>query len=583
MPELTYRINSTQDTYWGSGAFQSGQHNSSFLYTGQLGTGVFTSVIDFSQTVVQDFLNLDNVSSTDNIVKVELFLYLTSNSQSGVSNPLLAAKRITSAWLESTANFFNQPTTTDTDSFILLDKPTGSSNKLSKFDITEIAKGWINGDYNCYGLEIEGTARNTNSFTRFQSSGASNSQYRPRLVITYTEDEPEPPPDPDPDPDMEQTYTLTATQDTFHGSSGDSIFGFPSADYFTFGSNLANSFIAFIDFSQSAVQNFLNLDNVTSTNNIIKAELFINLTTNPQADKTPQNNRIARITTEWFDNLLTYLNVPTITSIKTIPDFNPVGEANKLTKIDITSWVKGWINGDYPCYGVSLLNPIADEPNSAVSFKSIENENVSERPRLVITYTHIPTPEQITNLNVTSLGLNFVTLSWDNPNNDTITGYQYRTHQNGVWENVPDSSNTTTSYTLTNLFANTQYVIRMRAVNVTGGGPEATITVVTNSSYTKTTKSMEYKILNAEIPVVLPPSQIPNPVIPHGRQLHYRVQTPDTVEKSLEYKVLSIHQETKQLDYATKKETNIEKGLSYSVVFAGDIQKRDDYYKTNSV
>ena len=73
-----------------------------------------------------------------------------------------------------------------------------------------------------------------------------------------------------------------------------------------------------------------------------------------------------------------------------------------------------------------------------------------------------------------------VTLSWANPANNTITKYQYRrktdTGTYGSWTDIPNSGDTTTSYTVTGLTNGTQYTFRVRAVNAGGNGAASTVT-----------------------------------------------------------------------------------------------------------
>ena len=73
-----------------------------------------------------------------------------------------------------------------------------------------------------------------------------------------------------------------------------------------------------------------------------------------------------------------------------------------------------------------------------------------------------------------------VTLSWANPANNTITKYQYRrktdTGTYGSWTDIPNSGDTTTSYTVTGLTNGTEYTFRVRAVNAGGNGAASTVT-----------------------------------------------------------------------------------------------------------
>ncbi|MYC36410.1 MAG: hypothetical protein F4X66_05795, partial [Chloroflexi bacterium] len=82
-------------------------------------------------------------------------------------------------------------------------------------------------------------------------------------------------------------------------------------------------------------------------------------------------------------------------------------------------------------------------------------------------------------------GVQEVTLSWSNPGDSTITGYQYQqkegTGNYGNWTDIPNSGAATVSHTVTGLMAGTEYAFRVRAVNAVGnsaasGGAKATPT-----------------------------------------------------------------------------------------------------------
>ncbi|MCY4181541.1 MAG: fibronectin type III domain-containing protein, partial [Gammaproteobacteria bacterium] len=75
-------------------------------------------------------------------------------------------------------------------------------------------------------------------------------------------------------------------------------------------------------------------------------------------------------------------------------------------------------------------------------------------------------------------GTTQVTLSWTNPSDNTISGYQYRQGQGsplawGMWTEIVGSGATTTSATVTGLTNGTQYSFEVRAVN---GAASPTVT-----------------------------------------------------------------------------------------------------------
>ena len=92
-----------------------------------------------------------------------------------------------------------------------------------------------------------------------------------------------------------------------------------------------------------------------------------------------------------------------------------------------------------------------------------------------------PAPAAVTNLAAVA-GDEQVTLSWTDPNNESITTYQYRQSTDGGsnwspdWTNITDSDENTTSHTVENLTNDTEYTFEMRAVNATGNGASGSVT-----------------------------------------------------------------------------------------------------------
>ncbi len=81
-----------------------------------------------------------------------------------------------------------------------------------------------------------------------------------------------------------------------------------------------------------------------------------------------------------------------------------------------------------------------------------------------------------------------ITLSWENPNDDTILGYEYRISDDGGiiwhrgWIDIPNSNNSTTGHTVTELYHNIPltngdtYTLQVRAKNTPGFSNEAEAT-----------------------------------------------------------------------------------------------------------
>ncbi len=95
----------------------------------------------------------------------------------------------------------------------------------------------------------------------------------------------------------------------------------------------------------------------------------------------------------------------------------------------------------------------------------------------------IPLPDAPTGL-VGATASGQVTLSWDDPDDDSITGYEYRvgTTSGGVtswdpdWTGIADSDDTTTSHTATGLVDGTTYTFEVRAANTSGHSTTASVT-----------------------------------------------------------------------------------------------------------
>ena len=73
-------------------------------------------------------------------------------------------------------------------------------------------------------------------------------------------------------------------------------------------------------------------------------------------------------------------------------------------------------------------------------------------------------------------GVEKVTLTWDDPDNDTITGYQYNQKTGNTWSGwtaISGSDKDTTTLELTELTNDTTYTFKIRTTNLNGDGPES--------------------------------------------------------------------------------------------------------------
>ncbi len=97
-----------------------------------------------------------------------------------------------------------------------------------------------------------------------------------------------------------------------------------------------------------------------------------------------------------------------------------------------------------------------------------------------VSATPIPPPAAPTGLSATA-GDTRITLSWNNPNNASITGWEYQQQLAGAatwgaWTNMDGSGASSTSYRITGLTNGTAYGFKVRAVNPVGNG-DASATV----------------------------------------------------------------------------------------------------------
>ena len=133
---------------------------------------------------------------------------------------------------------------------------------------------------------------------------------------------------------------------------------------------------------------------------------------------------------------------------------------------------------------------VAAETRYAYRVKAINASGTSEQSNYVNVETPAaPTPsvpEQPTGLAAKSVSHDSVTLSWDDPGDDTVTGYQVlrRSRDGGEYGDgqgarefvavVDDTGTSATTYTDTSVAAHTRYVYRVKAINSEGMSERST-------------------------------------------------------------------------------------------------------------
>ena len=91
------------------------------------------------------------------------------------------------------------------------------------------------------------------------------------------------------------------------------------------------------------------------------------------------------------------------------------------------------------------------------------------------------TPAAPANLSATP-GDGQVELTWDDPSDDTITKYQYSTDGGTGFNDIDNSDQDTTAYTIADLANGTTYTLAVRAVNATGDGTASIVSATPAST-----------------------------------------------------------------------------------------------------
>ncbi|MCY4360769.1 MAG: fibronectin type III domain-containing protein [Gammaproteobacteria bacterium] len=121
-----------------------------------------------------------------------------------------------------------------------------------------------------------------------------------------------------------------------------------------------------------------------------------------------------------------------------------------------------------------------------------------------------------------------VTLSWNDPLNNTITKYQVQQKTGaasyGDWMDIPNSSATTTSYEVTDLANGNEYGFRVRAVNAGGNGAGSDEVTVTPLA----PPSVLGSLADVTLVVAGPPAIVDAAAVFAGRELEYTVSVDNT-------------------------------------------------------
>ena len=126
------------------------------------------------------------------------------------------------------------------------------------------------------------------------------------------------------------------------------------------------------------------------------------------------------------------------------------------------------------------ISSLAEGTAYSVTLRASNSAGASAASTAVSATTGTNPPAQTTGL-LASVSGTTLSLTWDDPSDSTITGYQYRTKAGtaayGSWATITGSGASTTSTDITGLSNSTIYSVQVRAVN--GGGNGTASTAVT--------------------------------------------------------------------------------------------------------
>lgn len=153
----------------------------------------------------------------------------------------------------------------------------------------------------------------------------------------------------------------------------------------------------------------------------------------------------------------------------------------------ISQWVfQGWgewvrIPGSSDTTTSYTITGLADSTQYAVVVRAVNDvgNGAQSLPGITTTGAPIPVPSAVSGLKAVG-GVKKIDLTWNDPNNGTITRYWirqrvYDSGTAGLWGNwalIPNATSDTTSHSITGLEDGTQYGFQVRAQNTSGVGPD---------------------------------------------------------------------------------------------------------------
>jgi hypothetical protein len=304
------------------------------------------------QDSYHSYIRFDVSATPPNASSAQIWLYCYPKN--GATNTNMNIKRVDGPWNES--GWSAQPPSTQVSVFTF-----PGCNQWSKIDITQLYNEWKSGTRPNYGIVLTPTST-SNNFNLFYSSQYTDSNFRPRLVVTHT---------PQGNP-AETTYQPRSEDgiDMWYSSS----FNTNSVDDpklqvggwgDTYASHLRFNLNCMPKVAQSAVLLLYSYDRGDGSSNVPMRLYAL------ASDWQEQG-------TQWSG--FTYYTSGTQTNL-------PAPSKSAWYSIDITSIYNNWQNSTYSNKGIRLEPTIFSNPNAQFNtFRSSNYTDITFRPKLVVEY-----------------------------------------------------------------------------------------------------------------------------------------------------------------------------------------------------
>jgi len=131
--------------------------------------------------------DISSIPSNAIIDSAYLSLYYNETSTYGTEHSGengFFVQRITSTWDESTVNWTNQPSSTETNQ-VTVSKSTSSNQDFTKINVLSLVRDMMINKNNCFGFLLKLQDETEYKALYFASSDNTDESLRPRLVVYY--------------------------------------------------------------------------------------------------------------------------------------------------------------------------------------------------------------------------------------------------------------------------------------------------------------------------------------------------------------------------------------------------------------